>query len=291
MIGSAVYAFEEIGGDFARPPMAALRALLASGIVLSPQGWIGLPIESRSALAIEGTRDDVNIASVRALLRGISLAEVKMVGGPRSIDPHEPPPELKRALHGARLVSSEEWRALRALDRFVLCALAANSRVYGRALDEILVRAGRPGAGSAAWVGPVAHVELRVDAAAIDRLDARDFMEGRAYVLARVAGVRSARQYPEIFDRHGAGIGIVEVDASPRRDAEIVLWQAHVSTWNGEFAAGAALAAATSAAIAIFDAVRGACPRAAIVSAGIREEAWQVGNPLFADDATVFGGM
>jgi molybdenum cofactor biosynthesis enzyme len=286
-----VYAFEEIGGDYARPPMAALRALLAGGIVLSPSGWVGLSVDARHGLAFEGMRDDVNVAVVRSYLRGISLGEVKMVGSARVVDANEPPPELRRALHGARLISSEEWRSLRALDRFVLCALAGNSRVYGRALDEILTRVGRPGAAHAAWVGPLAHVELRVDGPAISRLDAPDFMEGRAYVLARVAGVRAARQYPEIFDRHGAGIGIVELDASPRRDAEIVLWQAHVSSWDGEFAAGAALAAATSAAIAIFDAVRGACPRAAIVSAGIREEAWQVGNPLFADDATEFGGM
>lgn len=289
MTDAPIYAFEELGAEYARPSMAAMRALLSAGIVLSPTGWRGLDVAAREALTIEGARNTVAVAVVRALLRGAMLAEVKMVSAPHTLDANEPPPELRRATHGARLVSSDEWRSLRALDRFVLYALASNSRLFGRALDEILRRNGRPGAPGRAWEGALAHVELQVDAAAIARLDAHDFMEGRAYVLARVAGVRAARAYPETFDRHTAGIGVVEVDASPRRDAQIVLWQAHVSTWDGAFSPGASLAAATAAAIAIFDVVRGACPTASIVSGGIREEAWQVGDPLFADDATMMG--
>ena len=113
----------------------------------------------------------------------------------RPADPRALPPELRRETHGARLVATEEWHAFRALDRFVLSALASNSRLFGRALDEILRRTGRSGALASTWQGALAHVELEVDSAAIGRLDAADFMEGRAYVLARVAGAAVSRFY------------------------------------------------------------------------------------------------
>lgn len=281
------YAFEEIGDELARPPLAALRALFMSGLVVSPGGWRALPPQSRYAVTAEGHRDVISPPNVRALLRGLPLQELKMVATPKEPDASEPPPALQRAMGGTRVLAPEEWRLLRPLDRFVLRTLSSNPRLYGKALDEILRRAGLLGTGPGFTQSPVAHVEVSMASAAIAAIQTPSFLDGRALMLARTPGVRAARAFADTFDMHAhAGVGIVELDASARADAGIVLWQAHVSLWDGSFSAAASLAAATTSAVALIDMVRQIDPAAQIIAGAVREEGWQVGDSLFQDDAT-----
>jgi molybdenum cofactor biosynthesis enzyme len=281
-----LYAFEDLTDDLPRPPMVAVRALLQAGLLPSPRGWAALPVETRTAIARHGLQGLVDVAGVRALAEQVPPRHIKLVSRSRDPDPDHVPPELTRALGPTRGISDGEWRALRAVDRSVLWSLTSNTRLLARAYDELAVAIGRPkNSRQTLWSGAIAHCELHVKAAALDRLVSDELLDGRAFVLARVAGIRSARRVSETFDLHAeSGTGPVELDWTIYRDKESVLWQAHVSTWDGAFFPAAALLAATTAATALFDMIKDDDPAAHLMTADIREEAWRVGDEGTRDE-------
>lgn len=282
----AVYLFEEIADDLPRPPMAALRALLEAGLVVSPRGWRKLPLENRQALATLGLRDVIDREDVRRALAGVPLGDLKMV--PTHVEPPGDilPDSVERAAGAVRPLTGDEWRQLRPLDRFVLRTLAPNARLFGRAFEEVLKRRGVIAPQAALVPTLVAHVEVQVGRA-IARLWDPSFLDGRGLVLARVAGVRAARMMTDVFDLHADnGVGVVELAASPKADHGIVLWQAHVSLWDGSFSATASLSAATTAAVSVLDMLRDVQPTALITVAMVRVEPWEA-SPMFQDEATI----
>jgi len=135
------------------------------------------------------------------------------------------------------------------------------------------------------WSGAIAHCEVHVGNVAIDRILSEEFLDGRSLMLARVAGIRAARRVSETFDLHAeSGTGPVELDWTIYRDKELVLWQAHVSTWDGAFFPAASLLSATTAATALLDMIKEDDPSAGLRVADIREEAWRVGSEGSRDE-------
>jgi molybdenum cofactor biosynthesis enzyme len=282
------YAFEEVGDDLPRPPLAAMRALLSCGISLAPAIWRELPIDNKRTIALEGTKDPIDSTVVRSALRGLDLGRLKLVQKVGDPSPSEPPVSLVNALGPHGSISPEDWRALYTIDRFVLAALVSNTRVLTQALEEISRLRGCAGVKSEPGTGDIAHCEIVLRDAAVAQLRSGHFLEGRAFLLARAAGTRAARAAPDLFDLHSSSaIGRVELDWTLRAEDGILLIQAHASTWDGAFAAAASLLAATAAATAIIDMVRERDSDATIVSGGIRREQWQVGSRMFDDDPTV----
>jgi hypothetical protein len=111
---------------------------------------------------------------------------------------------------------------------------------------------------------------------------------GKAVVLARTAGVRAARGAHEVLDGYAEKYaGPVELDA--RLDASLggYVWQAHVSTAEGEFFAAASMLAAVTAAVALRDSIAAKDPTSTIDKIALCEEAWSVGSGAFGDEATV----
>ena len=283
------YAFEELDEDLARPPKAALRALLSAGIMMGPKGWTALDKESRQALAVAGMHEQVNTALVTQLINPAGPANIRLV--PRLSDPprHEVPAALTRALGISRPISAEEWSALSALDRYVIDSLANNARLLWRALDEIGRLPGSPLriAAAAPWSGALARCEVFVRPEAQQRLLLPGFLGGRAMLLARAAGVRAARRASHTIDLQAdTGTGPIELDWALQRSSGVMLWQGHVSTWEGEFFPAAALLAVTAAAIAVYDMCKDVDPQASISGAGIAEEPWKVGIEGEREEAT-----
>jgi len=275
------YAFEELTEDLPRPPKAALRAMFAAGILVSPKGWKTLSTETRQALALEGTRDTVNLVMVSELLKEAPPGQIRLVA--RTADPSidaVPAPVLK-ALGPTRTITQPQWATLRALDRYVIASLAANTRLLWRALDELSAVPGSqlPKAGGQSWSGALAHCEVHCHPNAIERLTSPKFLDGKAFVLARVAGVRAARRASELFDLQSeTATGPAELDWGPTKQAGVLLWQGHVSTWDGEFFPAASMLAVSAAAVALYDMVKEIDPTASIGAAGIVEEPWRVGG-------------
>jgi molybdenum cofactor biosynthesis enzyme len=148
------------------------------------------------------------------------------------------------------------------------------------------------GSETSPWKSVLAQCGVKIRPDALVTLQSLDFLDGRAFVLARVAGVRAARRAAETFDmRSDAGTGTIELDWCSLDEAGMLLWQAHVSTWDGAFYPAAALAAATTAAVALCDMIRERDPSASMVEACILEATWQVGSDPFREQATaIFRG-
>jgi molybdenum cofactor biosynthesis enzyme len=284
-----LYAFEDIPPGLPRAPMSAVRALHAAGMQVGPRGWSSLTLETRMALCIEGTRAHISGTTVGALLRGLPLEHLRLIHRMSGAEASAAPIGVASVAGplGPRL--AELWPSLTPLDRYVLRALTSNSRLFDRAAHEIL---GALLPGGAPWVGEVGRAELWLSVEALERLCSHSFLDGHAFLLARTAGLRAARAVPDLFDLASASsAGLIELDWRVLRDGGArVLWQAHVSTWEGVFEPLSSMMAAGTSAMAARDMVRGVDPTASVGAVMVRSEAGQVGSGLFADEATGFYG-
>ncbi len=285
----SIYQFEEIGPDLARPPLAARRALLGSGVAMPLETWQALAIPARQAILLEGTKDRVSEIVVKNAVSSV-LKHVKFMGVVND-PPLDPVPQhVVEALRAVRPLSLGEWQSLRPLDRYTLVALSANSRLLYRAVEEMTSGpiSTLPSMKLRPWVGPLAHAEVRMSRVALGELASGRLQGGKAIVIARAAGVRVARMAHEIVDGYAEKYaGPVELDA--RLDAQLggYVWQAHVSSADGEFLAGPSVLAAATAAVALRDAIAEHDPAANVGAVALREAAWSVGSGAFGDEATV----
>ena len=281
-----IYAFEEIGPDLPRPPMAARRALLCAGVSVPLETWQTLPIETRRGLVDEGTRDVISEINVKNAISPI-LKRIRFMGPVKDPPLDAVPTPVNDALRNFRPLVVAEWQRLRPLDRYVLVALAGNSRLLWRAMEEL---AGgqlssvklRP------WVGQLARAEVKMSMPALSALSGGLVLDGKALVLARTAGVRAARHAHEILDGYSETYaGPVELDSRIDLQEAACIFQAHVSTTDGEFFGAASVFAVATAAAALRDAVSSRDSKANIAHVTLREEAWSVGSAAFGDEATI----
>lgn len=272
-----VYAFEDISIDLARQPLAALRALRAVGVALSPQGWSALSASSRFHLCQLGTSQSFDEDAVQEALRGLDMRRVRMV---TRVAANPEPAAATQHLLASLKAPPELWARVDALDRWVLRALSEglNSRLFQRAYAEIVRRNGvqtrMPDV-----TAPIARCELALSGAA-RAVVASPYLEGgRAVVLARASGLRAARAAPTVLDALAEEeLGPIELGATMWRDR--VLWQAHASSVEGAFIGAASLIAVTAAAVALLEMVsRAETPLfGGIALAEVREDVWVVGG-------------
>lgn len=285
------YLFEEIDeADLPRMPLAALRALRVTGVALSRSGWELVPTAARRELCEAGQRDAVIVPEVQRILEHAPLGQLRLV--PRIPDPpgDRVPADLSGALGPGRGLPLPLWQQMSGLDRHVLAMCARNTRLAWRAIAEISLRLRYPGAvlPPGAWTGVLAHSEVKIPAEVVNMLGSPDFHDGRALVLARVAGIRAARWASEILDFHaGVATGPVEVahGVEQRASQAAVVWQSHVSTVEGQFSPSASMLAAVTAAAALHDILARAGVSAVIEAARLVDEPWMLSDQ--DDDITL----
>lgn len=287
-MSGVIYEFEDVGDDLPRPPMAAMRGFLAAGVVLSPKGWSALSSQQRRAFVVAGSASHIDVMAIQAAVRNASVSEVRLVPRVTDPDPMQVPDSLAAALGPHARITAQKWTLLRPVDRYVLATLALNTRLLFRALREIMPE---DTATELPWKAAVAHAEVTMRPDTLDKLRSPKFLDGRAFVLARVAGVRAARRAQETFDiRSERTTGTIELDWAPLDEPGAVVWQAHVSSWDGSFFAAAALAAASTAAVALTDMIAEEDGSAAIGTTKIVEEPWMVGSDVREQPTTLFSG-
>jgi molybdenum cofactor biosynthesis enzyme len=287
-----IYAFEGIPEeDLPRPPLAALRALRIAGVALSRAGWLGMPLSARRELIVAGARNQVNVAEIQKVLESAPIRELKLI--PSITDP--PGDKVPSALAGVtgptNPLTIEFWRSLSGLDRHVFAMLSSNTRLLYRAIAEVALKSrfGVSVLPARGWTGTLAHAEVRMAPDFIARLQTEAVLDGRAFILARVAGIRAARWASEILDLHAhVATGPVEVgfNVDPVKWPGAVVWQAHVSTVDGQFSPAASILAAVTAAAALHDIVQRSGATATIEGARLVEEPWL--NLDTEDEVTVF---
>lgn len=124
-----LYRFDQADAQLTLLPMAARRALDCAGLHLSLKGWQALPLGQREALVRLGGTELVDHARVAELL-ATSGGDVRPTPPlPEADAGAGPSAELLQALPSGHDLSIERWRALRALDRYVLVQLARRGKV------------------------------------------------------------------------------------------------------------------------------------------------------------------
>ena len=212
----AVFAFEEMDAELSRPPLAAVRALQAGGVLPKAEGWQAAPAALRKAIAIEGSQHRLDLAAIRTLVTQIPPRHVQLVGPRKEPDHAAVPVRLAQVLTTIHPLTPEQWRVLHPFERFVLDALWANTRLLWRALDEMSKLQGHLLFGVTTgqeWVGALARCEVRATAAAFAAITSKGILDGRGVDLARATGRRIARRAPELLDQSADKfIGPVELE-------------------------------------------------------------------------------
>lgn len=253
------------------------------GVRVNPQGWEKISVTERRAIALEGSRGTLDLPAITTLSKAVPVKQLVLINKEREPNPDEIPGDLTVALGPGRRVSVAEWRSIRALDRYVLVRLAHNQRLLSRVWTEIFHERARAAKDSP--LCSLGHCELRASAEAIAQLSNGSLLDGRAFLLSRAAGVRAARRTGELIDAHAdREAGPIELDWAIKAEHGVILWQGHVSTWEGAFFPAASLLAVSTAAIALFDMIRTIDPRSSVGAAGIYETPWQVGGKTSLDD-------
>jgi molybdenum cofactor biosynthesis enzyme len=238
----------------------------------------------------------VDPATVQALVKLVPISEVKLCAKTGDPDRSQVPPRLNAAIGSVRPITTDEWERLTSLDRYMLNGLSSNPRLLWRALQELAKVNGHPlsDRGRAPWArveasvsSEIARAEIRLGHETVVALMGLEYLDGRAFVLARAAGRRVARAVPAIFDLHADDeIGPIELDWAYQGPGKSLVWQAHVSKGDGSFAAAASLSAATAAAVCLVDMVRERDPAASIVLVKVLEEPWSVGQANEDEDSS-----
>jgi len=280
----AVFAFEEMDADLSRPPLAAVRALQAGGVLPKAEGWKAASPALRKAIAIQGSQHRLDLPAIRTLTTQIPPRFVQLVGPRAEPDPTTVPVRLAQVIATIHPLTTEQWTALHPFERFVLDALWANTRLLWRALDEMSKLQGHRLFGvttGQVWVGALARCEVRAGPSAFTAITSTGVLGGRGVDLARATGRRIVRRAPELLDTSAdKSIGPVELECRVHGTEGFAVWQGHVSSDEGEFLPGASLLAVTAAAAALCDMMLPADRGAWVAGAAIRQDPW------FADGAT-----
>ena len=290
-LGYAVFAFEEMDEALSRPPLAAVRALQAVGIVPKAEGWASMPHAMRLSLATHGSQYVLDLPTIQSVAAQIPPRFVQLVGARREVEARNIPSRVVSAMAGIHRLTEAQWQALHPFERFTLDTLSANARLIWRALDEMARLPGHMLFGitkGQQWIGQLARCELLVSSKALSALAAKQVLEGRALDLARATGRRAARRSPELLDAiAGRTVGPVELESTANVAKGEIVWQAHVSADDGEFLPDASLLAVTSAATALCGMLRGLDPGVRLVGAAMREEPWP-GNEAGDEQTKIF---
>jgi cyclic pyranopterin phosphate synthase len=204
-----IYAFEHIDDELPFIPLAARRVLDVTGVKLTLEGWLSLPLEQRRQLVDAGAGAGVDPQAAKlAASAHPAPAHIAPVPDPES---SAPPPVLLQTLGPARPLDSAAWAALSPLARYALGKYATRPDKVLPAYDEIV---GKPvlshltASGDAHMVDisskaltareAVASACVRTTAAVIEAIASGGVAKGDVLGAARIAGLLAAKRTPEL---------------------------------------------------------------------------------------------
>jgi len=277
MTNGPLYVFEEADQGLSQLPTAARRALDIAGERLSLEAWQSLSLADRMALVAAGAFSTVDSELVRSIVERAGPPAVETSPRPDP-DPEAPPEELLQALSHPKELTRARWASLRPLDRY---ALSAAARAADQRLHQVYAEILRSSEGSLSHLNAagevhmvgvaqkpvtarraVATATLHMKRETFDNLWAGRVAKGDALATARIAGIQAAKRTSELIPLchpvklTGAEIDI-EAGAGPVAERAQVRIRATVDAFDQTGVEMEAMVAASTAALALYDMLKG----------------------------------
>ena len=196
--------------DLGVMPLAARRALMIAGELLTPEGWKSLTLADRRTVVVEGCKATLDRAKVQDVTH---KANPPSDWGDAVTDPpvDEVPADLLERLGADRPLENTQWAELRPLDRFVFVLVLKEgpperlSRFYDglfRRPEPVVAVAAAAGAGHFRMVSThravaSARVQMRPESLAL-------FLGGentpdQMFAMARIAGIQAGKHASQLL--------------------------------------------------------------------------------------------
>lgn len=266
-----LYSFDGVDTALELLPLAARRALDASGLKVSLEAWRALPLEGRRALVEAGSASTVDTARVTTLLPAEHIARIEASAEPAG---SAVPEELRAAFGPSRPVSAALWQALSPLDRYVLHKVATRGNperlkaAYLEIVGHSALSTHLGPAGGARMVDvsqkPASHrhalAETRVlmNADAFARVKSAAVPKGDVLGTARLAGIMAAKRTADLLPLcHPLSLTKVEVTLELDDAANAITIRATVEAFDRTGVEMEALTAVSVAALTVYDMLKG----------------------------------
>ncbi len=259
-----IYEAEGEKRDLSVMPIAARRALMIAGEILTAEGWKSLTLGDRRTVVMEGAKTSIDRAKIQDITH---KANPPSDWGDAITDPsaEEVPAELTEKLGADRPIETTRWAALRSLDRFAFMLVASEgpddrlARFYDGLFrrQESARPAGQTGSGHFRMVSThralaSARVQMRVESLAL-------FLGGETtpdqmFAMARIAGIQAGKHASQFLPLcYPSPITKVEVICQADYASGSILIKATVDAVEKSGVDTEALVAATVAALTILD--------------------------------------
>jgi cyclic pyranopterin phosphate synthase len=264
-----LYAFEGEDPDLKLLPLAARRALDHVGQKLSLAAWQKLPLGTRQELVRLGSPEVTDPASIVGLLLH---AEPEPSVTPKLSDPlaDQIPSVLSLALGAERPLPLSSWAALMAVDRYALWKVASRGggerldKAYAELIGDSALSSHLQPHGGVRMVNvtrkpkservAVAESFVSLNAAAIERLLARDVPKGDVFATARVAGIMAAKKTSDWIPLcHPLNLTRVAIELELDRERGALRILAETEVYDRTGVEMEALVAASAAALTVYD--------------------------------------
>jgi cyclic pyranopterin phosphate synthase len=266
---SVLYRFDGVDEGFDLLPLAARRALDATGVRLSRDSWRSLPVVLRKQIAVLGAARAVDVDLVREAVLSVEppAEDIDVAEEPSE---ERPPLEVRSAFGPSRPLSDAVWSSLSPLDRYALAKIASrgNAERLHEAYAEIVgqtsvsthigpsggARMVDVGAKPATFRRAVSRSEVTMSAAAFEMLRAGTVAKGDVLATARVAGILAAKRTPELIPLcHPIALSKVTVEFIFDDGARAVFVTATAEAFDRTGVEMESLTAVSVAALTIYD--------------------------------------
>jgi cyclic pyranopterin monophosphate synthase len=266
-----LYSFDGVDGSLDLLPLAARRALDATGLKVSLDVWRALPLEARRSIVESGSAPAVDVARVEAALGDQPVARIE-----RSVDPSisSVPPELSAPLGSKRPISQALWHALSPLDRYALVKVAGRGKperldaAYAEIVGHSALSTHLGPAGGARMVDvsqktasqrhAVAESRVSMSADAFARVKTATVPKGDVLGTARLAGIMAAKRTAELIPLcHPLALTKLELALELDDATSAVAVRATVEAYDRTGVEMEALTAVSVAALTVYDMLKG----------------------------------
>ena len=266
-----LYSFDGVDVALELLPLAARRALDATGLKVSLEAWRNLPLDKRRLISELGSAATVDAQRVENALPESQTLPIEASAEP---DPSTVPALLSDALGNSRPISPALWSALSPLDRYALLKVASRGKperlnaAYLEIVGHSALSTHLGPQGGARMVdvsqkpashrSAVAETRVTMSAEAFARVKSATAPKGDVLGTARLAGIMAAKRTAELIPLcHPLALTKLELHLELDDGASAIAVRATVEAFDRTGVEMEALTAVSVAALTVYDMLKG----------------------------------